>query len=398
MRTFRQTLFAPAARKPWCLLGIILLLGWDQGRSGTQEQDVAAFEKRLNKLNQEIRDLREKVREEEKKESTIISRLANISLSEKLIRNEISLLNVQLEKTRRELSFFQKQVALQRKKLEKERRSVEMTVVALYKFGRLDFLQFLLRAESVNVLFAESRHLNFLARHQQDIISAYVQKLGELRAATEALEAKEADLSRLGREAGLKREELEAQERENKALIRQITQNKKNYEQALTEMNERARQLQALMTKIVNQEIVLPFPFVPFYEKKGKLPWPMPGRVITRFGLQKHPQFSTSTLNNGIEIAPQTADRSVKSIHAGKVVYADFFQGYGDMVIIDHGLNYYSLYGHLSDYLVGKGDVVRAEQPIAAAGDSGSLKGVCLYLEIRFKTKALDPLQWLRRR
>jgi septal ring factor EnvC (AmiA/AmiB activator) len=103
-------------------------------------------------------------------------------------------------------------------------------------------------------------------------------------------------------------------------------------------------------------------------------------------------------MNNGIEIAPQKDGPTVQAIHPGKVIFADHFQGYGNLLIIDHGLNYYTLYGHCAEFLVNKGDLVRGEQPIAIAGDTGSLKGISLYFEIRFKARPLDPLQWLRRR
>jgi len=103
-------------------------------------------------------------------------------------------------------------------------------------------------------------------------------------------------------------------------------------------------------------------------------------------------------LNNGIEIAPQKNASIIQAIHAGKVVYADYFEGYGNLLIVDHGMTYYSLYGHCSEFMVSPGDIIKAEQPIALVGDSGSLKGRCLYFEIRFKTKALDPLKWLNRR
>ena len=179
-------------------------------------------------------------------------------------------------------------------------------------------------------------------------------------------------------------------------FLKNLQKNRKIYEQALEEQKERAQQLQTLMDKLASQEIVLPFRFVPFYEKKGKLPWPIPGKVITRFGVE--PYLNTRTMNNGIEIAPPKDNTIVRSIHPGKVVYADYFQGYGNLLIIDHGMNYYSLYGHCDEFMVSKGDLVRAEQPIAIAGDLGSLKGLSLYLEIRYKARPLDPLQWLKRR
>jgi septal ring factor EnvC (AmiA/AmiB activator) len=89
----------------------------------------------------------------------------------------------------------------------------------------------------------------------------------------------------------------------------------------------------------------------------------------------------------------------VKTVHAGRVVYADYFEGYGYLVIIDHGLTYYTLYGHLgSEFLVKKGDYVQAGQSIGTVGEFGSLKEETLYFEIRHKTEPLNPLQWLERR
>ena len=222
--------------------------------------------------------------------------------------------------------------------------------------------------------------------------------MAELRSAEASLEAKRAESRRLLQESAQKKQELERQEAASRALIRQVRTNKKMFEQALDEQNERAEQLKNLMGKLANQELVLPFRFVPFYEKKGKLPWPLPGKVVTRFGLERHRQFKTTVMNNGIEIAPADERSPVRAVHAGKVVYADSFQGYGNLVIIDHGMNYYSLYGHCAEFLVVQGDFVREEQPIASVGDTGSLSGRSLYLEIRYQTKPLDPLQWLRKR
>jgi septal ring factor EnvC (AmiA/AmiB activator) len=103
-------------------------------------------------------------------------------------------------------------------------------------------------------------------------------------------------------------------------------------------------------------------------------------------------------MNKGVEISPGQGKSLILSVHAGKAVYADYFQGYGNLLIIDHGMTYYTLYGHCAEFLAAVGDMVRAGQPVAVVGDTGSLKGECLYFELRYKTKALDPLQWLKRR
>ncbi len=362
------------------------------------QQDISELEKRLAKINQDIQVLEAKIRQEKEKESTLLSLLDKISWQKKLTRNELNRLDIQMEKITRELSFLRDDIAALKKKLDREKQGIEQTLVALYKHGKFNFLQFLLETEDMSALFAQSKNLSLLANQQQTTISDYLKTIDDLKRAEIVQEAKKEEIGKLIRDTDQKKKQLEAQEAEGRELIQKIQKNKKTYEQALKEQSERAEQLQALMKKLASQEITLPFKFVPFYEKKGKLPWPISGKVISRFGLERHQQFNTITLNNGIEISPQKGSPIISAVHPGKVVFADYFQGYGNLLIIDHGMNYYSLYGHCAEFLVNKGDLIREGQAIAVVGDTGSLKGVSLYFEVRFKTKPLDPLQWLKRR
>ena len=89
---------------------------------------------------------------------------------------------------------------------------------------------------------------------------------------------------------------------------------------------------------------------------------------------------------------------TIRAIHAGKVVYADFFPSYGNLLILEHGGGYHSLYGHCAEFLVRNGDFVGPGTPLAVAGDTASLSGISLYFEIRYQTKPVNPLLWLRRR
>ena len=380
---------------PALVLGFLSLAG---NPAPAPQRDVSDFEARIAKIDTQIRNLKAKLADAEKKESSILSDLDRIGLRKRLIRAELSAGGIAIERTDGELKSLRKDIAFRREALESERRSVERTLVTLYKFGRFDILQFALRSESLEAFLAESRNLAYLARHQNDVIRGYLTALAALAASEGKLEAKKGEIEVLLRAAGEKKKELEAAEKKNRELISAIQRDKKSYTQALEELAESGRQLQALMKKITDENYPLPYPFVPLYEKRGALAWPVSGRIITLFGLQRHPRFNTITTNSGIEIAPMKAGASILAVHAGRVVYADAFEGYGNLIIVDHGLTYYTLYGHCSEFRVAKGDPVRAGQSIALSGDSGSLKGECLYFEIRYKTKALDPLKWLRRR
>ena len=128
---------------------------------------------------------------------------------------------------------------------------------------------------------------------------------------------------------------------------------------------------------------------------RGRLPWPTEGRVVSAFGAQVHPRFGTRTFRNGVDIEAGEG-RDVGAVFGGHVVYTGWFKGYGNLIILDHDNEYYTLYAHVADILVKEGDDVRQGQRIGTVGDTGSLEGPRLYFEVRYQGKPQDPEQWLR--
>lgn len=385
-------------KKPFRLTVLTLLVVSLCSQGISSKQDVSEYQKLLDKISGQIGQIRAKIEGEEKKETTILSRLDMIGFNKKLIKKEISLHTIQQRKANRELSSIKKQIPPLKAKLSKGKKSVERILVTTYKFGKFSFLQFMLQAKDVGTLISENKNLTLLAQYQEKIITDYLEALNQLKQTEENVEGKRREISRLIRIARKKRQDLTAQETKNRALIRETKENRKVHLQTIEELKERAEQLQVLIKGLLEEKISFPFPLVPLWEKKGNLSWPIEGKVITSFGLQKHPKFKTVTVNNGIDISPDKNETVIKAIHAGKVVYCDYLRGYGDLIIIDHGMTYHSLYGHCADFLVKKGDIVKAGQSIAEVGDIGSLKGITLHFEIREKTKPRNPLHWLKRR
>ncbi len=378
--------------------GILLLgaLSLSLGFSGLQ--DVTEYKKRLAGISEQIEQLKMRLEEEEKKESTFLSELDRIDFHKNLIRKEISLYTMQLGKTNRELSSIQRRMPRLKSKLDDEKEAIEKILVSMYKFGKVNPLQFMLQAEDMGTLVSESKNLTLLVEYQNEVISSYVDTLSLLKDSERELEEKKKESSNLIWKTKKKRQELDVQEKRQRALIKDIKENKKMHLQALEELNDRAQQLQLLIEKLLKEEISFPITIVPLYEQRGKLSWPLEGAVVSTFGRQVHPQFRTVTFNNGIEISPQKNQAVVKAIHPGKVVFCDYHKGRGNVIIIDHGMSFHSIYGHCADFLVKNGDLVKTGQPIAIAGDTGSLGGITLYFQITSKAKPLDPLKWLRRR
>ncbi len=379
------------------LLSILFLLP-RFGQPIPLQQDVSEYEKRLIDITEQITNIWKKITQEDKKKTSVLSRLNSIGLNKTLIKKEISLYNTQMQKADKELTDLQKNIPVLEEELQKERQSIEKILVTLYKFGKFSYLDFLFQVEDISHLISESKNLSLLAQTQDKVIMDYLTTLSDLQTSRESLETKKQEISGLIQKAKEKRQDYSEQEKKYQSLIREIDRNKDTHLKTLDELRDRAEQLQNLVKKLQNKEIPVQFAPIDLGNKRGNLPWPLTGKVVTRFGDSRHRRFNTVTHNNGIEISPQK-DTVVKAIHPGQVAYTDYFEGYGYLVIIDHFMDYISIYGHLSsEFLVKKGDFVKEGQPIATVGEFGSLKEETLYFEIRKKTVPEDPLQWLKRR
>ena len=133
-----------------------------------------------------------------------------------------------------------------------------------------------------------------------------------------------------------------------------------------------------------------------FSRLKGKLPWPVSGSIAIRYGTQVDPLFNLPVFRSGIHIKASSGS-NVKAVHEGKVVFADDFKGYGQLVIISHGNGYHTLYGSLSRIFLKNGAIIKDNQALGEVGESNTLGTPGLYFEVRYKGKSLDPQQWLRK-
>ena len=118
----------------------------------------------------------------------------------------------------------------------------------------------------------------------------------------------------------------------------------------------------------------------------------MEGDIVVKFGRNKHPEFDTYIISNGIRIKGEP-NSAVKAVSKGEVIFCGEFRSYGQMVIIDHGGGFYTIYGQLSEILVTEGQKVQEANVIAKIG-SGTQS--TLYFEVRSENKVEDPEVWLK--
>ena len=133
-----------------------------------------------------------------------------------------------------------------------------------------------------------------------------------------------------------------------------------------------------------------------FSRQMGRLPVPVDGKIISTFGKSRNGNYNAFTFQSGIDIKVERGE-PVRSVFKGEVMFADWLKGYGNLLIINHGDNYYTLYAHVEEMFKKKGETVGSGEVIATAGDSGSIKGMCLHFEVRHHGKPVNPMTWLKK-
>ncbi|MBI5483973.1 MAG: peptidoglycan DD-metalloendopeptidase family protein, partial [Deltaproteobacteria bacterium] len=191
-------------------------------------------------------------------------------------------------------------------------------------------------------------------------------------------------------------------------------QDRKSYEVSLKELQANASRLQSMMerldalsrrklssrhekpgSKLKPLAELPPVPDRGFASQKGRMSLPVRGTILESFGKHKHPEFNSYTFSKGLSISAGSG-ADIRSIYEGSVIFADYFKGFGNMIIVDHGGGYFSLYAHASRLAKKVGANVSRNETIASVGDVDSTKGPILYFEIRHQGRPVDPVGWVR--
>lgn len=183
------------------------------------------------------------------------------------------------------------------------------------------------------------------------------------------------------------------------AILYEIQRKKNMSQAALLSLKASARDLNDKMS-VLDKQVLYPIENSmrgsSFLHQKGRLRKPVQGKIFSKFGVSKNGDYKSFTFQSGIDIKVERGE-PVRSVFKGKVLFAQWLKGYGNMMIINHGDNYYTLYAHVEELFKKKGEAVETGEVIATAGDTGSIKGLCLHFEVRHHGKPVNPMQWIRK-
>jgi murein hydrolase activator len=296
----------------------------------------------------------------------------------------------------RAVARTRQQRAVVARKLASERGALRQQVRAAYLMGRQQQAKLLLNQEDPGRLGRVLTYYDYLNRARVRQIEAINAQFERLRAVEADLQAQLDVLGKTQAQRHVTLDQLKSQRSQRRRTLEQIAARIKDQSRELTRLRDDQTRLQNLMSSVRRALVDVPYEAgsdKPFPTLKGKLSWPLRGPLLARFGA---PKAGGKLSWRGVWISAP-AGTPVQAIARGRVVYVGWMHSYGLIVIIEHGNNYYSLYGHAQSTSASLGDMVMAGQAVALAGDSGGHEKPGVYLEIRKGKDPVNPEQWLKR-
>ena len=361
--------------------------------------DTTGSTKELQRIKREMGEKKKAVSRADKQERSILGDLDRIDRQVQEGKADLAEQYKKLKEAELSLKSVEQNSSAITAELADQKRLYALRLRALYKMSRNGSAASLLFSTADGSALKRIKYLGMIADRDRTIMREYGNTLAALERKQAELSEKRAGLIARKRAIEGKKSELEERKRRKAVLLASVRKEKDLSRETLHELEESSANLWAMIRRSEEERKVRPSSPPPVSAGRGRerLPWPVEGRVLTRFGMQLHPQFKTKVFRRGIEIAAREGE-PVRAVGEGRIAFADWYKGYGKLLIIEHAPGFYTLYGNLSQLDLNKGDRVMKGQVIGLAGDTGSLKGSKLYFEMRRNGEAQDPLLWLAKR
>lgn len=333
--------------------------------------------------------------------------LDSIDLDLRLAAHRFDEAGLEFKETTRLLDATIRNVQATRDQIEATKPRVLKSLAALSKLGELSYARLLFSLDDPADILRGYRYVSRIASADGDQIRGFKASLVQLSSLEEQLKTRTAQNLETRRRLNEARGVLSTRKSTKEARIEEIARERQLQEELAEEYQKREAELLRLLGESGEvdpagefaQRVVQPIaPFqseAPLRQSRGSIPWPVRGTLVRKFGVERDPQFGTRTIQQGIEI-DAFPEIEVHAVHAGRVVYADQFVGYGMLVIIDHGNREHTLYGRLGELKVAPGDDV-LEGSLLGLLPNTRVTGSGLHFEVRVQGRPEDPLDWLKK-
>lgn len=371
------------------LLLPVILLGQTAQDPATLRQKLAIIQGRLGQVDQQLAALK-------KRRKGVLVEIQGISLQRDRAKAQVDGARLRRDQAQSEVQVIGREQARIQGEVLKLQGDLRQQVRWMQALGPWGDLGLYATFKDLDAWLVRGRMLAWARLQERKRLGLIHRLQGDLAAKEKALKVVLARLASEEREAAQLQAALRLQEEKLNGFLDGLQKDETAQKQVQAELAEEAIQLErllaGLLTKPKGEAYEAAVSFASLY---GGLLQPVEGTLALGFGEHLHPRFHTKTMQSGLLIMA-SGGAPVAAVADGKVVYADYYQSYGPMVILEHGGGWFTLYTHLLGIQVAKGQVLKAGEAVGAVGDT--VDGPRLGFEIRHQAQPQDPQKWLKRK
>ncbi|MCF7798059.1 MAG: peptidoglycan DD-metalloendopeptidase family protein [Candidatus Marinimicrobia bacterium] len=388
---------------------VFLIIGpFGFGQTDDFDKRIQSKSSELENIRAEIKSISQKLSRTQRSEKDAISNLNSLDRQISLIKQLKRELVRERELKQKQINLLQATISANQEKMAMLRRRYATRVVNVYKMGTREDWQLVMSAADLSQAFQRMYYLKALHQAEANLLNQIHRTLRDTDAAKAKLELRLAQVAASLEEEAATEKQLLRSQTEKARELKRIRQSASSLKQELQQKKEAASELEKIIAGLEREKQRRLAELArrrgtserqaatKFASMKGRLPWPVDGRVTAKFGLQRNTRLKTVMDNPGIDIAAGKG-MPVKVVMDGIVVAITWIPGFGNTLIVDHGGGFYSVYAHVDDVRISATDYVVSGETIAVVSNSGSYDGYKLHFEIWADNNKLNPQDWLRR-
>jgi murein hydrolase activator len=333
-----------------------------------------------------------------KKEATLVNGLNEIDFVLTTVRKKMEELQSLITALDAQMNETAQSIQKKKQDIDEYKKYAGRRLVALYKLQKLGGMaHILISADSMHDLFVRKTGFEKVLAYDEKMLIGYARDVSGLKTLF-ALQKEQKNKKHLLEDEFKNQLRVAEKEKEKQGQLLSYIHGQKLMQSSFLDSLKQAAE--ALDQKIKSFETSTETPrkadAKSFADLKGLLNLPVKGKVVSFFGPYTDARYHVANFRSGIDIRTDRGE-PIRAVSGGKVLFSEWFNGFGNMMIIDHGDHYYTVYANIDEFFKSTGAPVEAGEVIATAGDSGSLAGPKLYFEIRYHGKPLNPLDWIKR-
>ena len=376
----------------WALsiLALNLIVPLDYVSAADDQQQA-----RLEKLDRSISKLEKKLRSRDKQKDSLQNELKKVEVEASQLKGNLRKLGKEIRTVVAELSILRHQETDLQARIVQQADVIAEQIAAAHKLGDQEPIKLLLNQEDPQQIARVFKYYDYFLQARSEKIASYMNDVKSLSEVIARISSQQLALKRSQSDLKKGQEKLRGRVAKRSVTLKQLDASLVSDKKKLGSLQRERSELEEILSAVEEAvaDMTLPSNYQPFLSRKGKLGWPLKGRVAHSYGSQRSGELRWEGW-----LISASAGTAVNAVHNGRIVFSNYLRGFGLLAIVDHGDGYMTLYAHNQELLKDTGDWVQSNELVARAGDTGGLNKPALYFEIRSQGKPADPKVWLEKR